>query len=1265
MKTVLILLFIISSIWANNFELVEYESMGRPFIKNYSYMDYKGHNQVWGGVQDREGVLYFVNSNVGVLQYDGVNWRHIKLANNSSGRTIDIDKDGVIYVGGVGDFGYLKSENGETKFISLIHLIPEKYKKFEYVWECVAVSDGIYFGTDNIIYRYHDGKIDVIESENGFHITRKVRDKAYTRVFDKGLMIIDKNQLILLPDGEKFADISMNALIPYDDKSILVASREKGLFLYDGKSFKEFKTKADEFLLKNKIYDGKALSNNEIIIATKNGAVVLYKDGEVKQFLNKDIGIRDNFITNIFVDNQKNLWLSLENGISKVETPSPFSLYGAYSGIKSSINYISRYMGSLYISTMHGIYKEKQLPKSESEIFEKIEGIDVNAWKMLPLQSSLLVGTNSGIYEIKNSTPTLLKVVDDSVLDMVSFEDSIFVSTSKGLDVIEYKNDKWRKKVEIEGIDVQPWSLAVDSNETIWGSSETGVVFSVDKDFKVKKYNSMDGFNFYISYIDNRVYLSTSKGIYYFDKKLKKFIEDEKLKGFSDVSKLIGDFDGNIWIRHSNPQKLTFAKKVKDGYEFVELPFKRVNGYRFEDIYPDTSNITYFAGAEGLVKYNSNIDTKVAPYFSLIKEVKFDNHIVYGGEVNRDILQDEKPTFFYAKNNLKFKFSAPYFINEDKIYYQVFLKGYDEEYSDWFKSPFVDYTNLKEGDYTFLVRARNIYGVTSSEDSFDFSILPPWYRTWWAYLIYALLGLIVIYLIVLHQVRKAQKKAQEALEKEQEYSRELEEKVAERTKELKENYIKLDEKSQKVNNLLNNAGQGFLSFSRDLRIDNEYSKECLNIFEDEIENQKFSLLVFSDDLAKKEFFEKTIKEILLEDDKLKVELVLGLLPREFKIDGKFIFANYKIIDNQKMMVILTDVTEKKHLEEKMAEEQNRLKMVVKAVTDRNDLSELISEYKKFCSNDLEAILDSNASLKEKISEIYRPIHTFKGLFAQMDMYYIVQKLHSLESDISKFRDNLTDESEEEFRVIFPKDLCDWLEEDLRVLKSTLGDGFFKDDKVITISSDKLFEIEELMDTLLSDEEKEWLLPHIKSLRYKPFKEYLKAYPSLIEKLSDRLEKPTHPLEIKGGDILVDPSFYSGFTKSLIHLFRNAIDHGIEQMDERIENGKDEIASIECEISKDGDKINLLILDDGRGIDTGKIKAKAKEKGIEVEGLSEEEVLNLIFEDNFSTKDEVSELSGRGVGLSAIKHELEKIAGSFRVESEVGSGTAFYFTLPIR
>jgi len=177
---------------------------------------------------------------------------------------------------------------------------------------------------------------------------------------------------------------------------------------------------------------------------------------------------------------------------------------------------------------------------------------------------------------------------------------------------------------------------------------------------------------------------------------------------------------------------------------------------------------------------------------------------------------------------------------------------------------------------------------------------------------------------------------------------------------------------------------------------------------------------------------------------------------------------------------------------------------------------------------------------------------------------------------------------------------------------------------------------------------------------------LSSYPLHIKKVSQKLEKNIYPLEIIGDyGIKVSPKFIP-FIKSLIHLFNNSVDHGIECAEKRVKNGKDEIGTITCRYQKVGGELVLEISDDGGGIEIEKIVKKSINNGLktvqECEAMSENEKLELIFEDKLSTKDVATTTSGRGVGMSALKSELEKIGGEVKIENSIGKGVKFVFTL---
>jgi len=145
--------------------------------------------------------------------------------------------------------------------------------------------------------------------------------------------------------------------------------------------------------------------------------------------------------------------------------------------------------------------------------------------------------------------------------------------------------------------------------------------------------------------------------------------------------------------------------------------------------------------------------------------------------------------------------------------------------------------------------------------------------------------------------------------------------------------------------------------------------------------------------------------------------------------------------------------------------------------------------------------------------------------------------------------------------------------------------------------------------MLSSVECRLLLPDVRKLRQKPFKEVLKGIPDYAQKLADRLDKMMNPVEIHADNILVDLDRYQDFSKALVHVLRNIVDHGLETPEERLDKGKDVYCNIHCAIKLADNLINLTISDDGRGLDLNKIRQK-----LITRGLLEEEIACTLSDD---------------------------------------------------
>lgn len=201
-----------------------------------------------------------------------------------------------------------------------------------------------------------------------------------------------------------------------------------------------------------------------------------------------------------------------------------------------------------------------------------------------------------------------------------------------------------------------------------------------------------------------------------------------------------------------------------------------------------------------------------------------------------------------------------------------------------------------------------------------------------------------------------------------------------------------------------------------------------------------------------------------------------------------------------------------------------------------------------------------------------------------------------------------------------------------------------------------------LDLLVSD-----LQNSVMKTRMQPIGRLFQKYPRIARDLARQLGKDVE-LVLAGEETEVDKTMIEDLADPLIHLIRNAVDHGVEMPAERQASGKPAKSLVRLEARQEGDHIVLIIADDGKGMSAERIRAKAVEKGLiseeEANTLDERQSLNLIFLPGFSTKAQISDVSGRGVGMDVVKTNIQKLNGAIEIRSEPGKGSVFIISLPL-
>ncbi|MEJ2636667.1 MAG: ATP-binding protein, partial [Calditrichia bacterium] len=751
---------------------------GRPFITNYSPKDYGSHPQNWSIVQDKRGVMYFANG-TGVLEYDGISWRLIPSPNNAYVQSLTIDPDsGTIYVGGQGNLGYLKPDSlGQMRYISLLDRISPEDRVFVNIWNAAVTKDGIYFQGFNRIFRWSENKMEVWKSDLRFLSSFRAGDTFYVHQSNTGLKMMVGDSLLLVPGGARFAGERIDAILPFDTGRILIITRSSGIFLYDGNSFRIFKTEAEPFLKENQTFNGAVLPDGTFAIATMRGGVVIIdKSGQVRQYLNEETGLLDNFVRYIYSDRHGSLWLALDSGIARIETPSPLSLYDKQSGLDSYVVFALRHQGILYVATGLGVY----YLDAKDRKFKHVNGLVSRSWSLVSVGDQMLVATDDGIFSIKNRQARVIRASRGESFRAYSLHCSrqnsnrVFVGLIDGLASLRFDGSQWIDEGRIPGIIESIRSFAEDEEGGMWlGTQSKGAIFlqfpgrNSIKNPQMARYNKgLPKGGVSVFRIGNHDYFAMIEGMFRFDRQSRAFYRDTTFSsalfgGSQEEYTLKRDFHGNIWMNFGRETAVKIRQN--DGsYHLQKKAFMQIDNMPVYFIYPEKDSVTWFGSEEALVRYDPRIPKNYEQdYPALIRQVRAgENMLLYGGgfEGNNP---GQVPALSHHLNALRFEFSALSFEAESENQFKTWLEGFDKGWSSWSRESKKDYTNLPFGEYHFHVKAKNIFGHESSEAVYDFKILPPWHRTWWAYGIYTLLFLGLVFGIDRVQRRRLLKKEME------------------------------------------------------------------------------------------------------------------------------------------------------------------------------------------------------------------------------------------------------------------------------------------------------------------------------------------------------------------------------------------------------------------------------------------------------------------------------------------------------------------------
>ncbi len=742
--------------------------VGTPFIANFSPRDHGQHSQSWAAVQDQRGVMYFGNGN-GVLELDGVDWRLIPVTNRSIVRSLAVDGDGTVYVGAVGELGYLRpDDSGQLGYVSLVDRLDAEDRSFSDVWRTWATDQGVFFWSRDKLLRWHGQRFEswTIDSDR---VPCLVGGELFHNEKGVGLTVLRDGAFEDVEGGSALADVEVMMMLPHGEDDVLVGSRDGELRLLRlsrdpelAVRLERFDNAAAEYLAQHQLYAGARLPGGDHALATiTGGLIVIDREGGIRHRFTDAEGLADESVWGLYVDREKGLWLALNRGIARIEITSPVTTFTEATGLEGTVEALTRFEGTLFVATSLGLYR------LADRRAEEISHREAPYWSLLAHRDPadgrerLLVGGVAGVYEIRGDRlAPVLRTRNAFVLYASPGRPGVvYVGDIAGVSLLELSDGKWLDVGRLEGVDHEVRSIHEDGDGRLWlGTHFDGVLrLELDPGARTRvagrrQFGLEHGLpalrSVKILPFEDRLLFTSPSGLVQLDPHRERFeasaLFGPKLAdGSTGVLRLVVDRDANAWMSLYET-KLAVAFRQPDGsYALDEHLLGRIADYPILAVLPEPDGIVWLGGTEGLFRFDTTLPAASAPpreppFPAVIRRVSVarpEGVVLYGGAA---VAPWEPPVLPYARSAVRFEYALPRFDGREANRYRSRLVGLDDAWSAWTGETYRDFTALREGRYRFEVQGRDVYRRPSAAAVFELRILPPWYRTWWAYAGYAL-----------------------------------------------------------------------------------------------------------------------------------------------------------------------------------------------------------------------------------------------------------------------------------------------------------------------------------------------------------------------------------------------------------------------------------------------------------------------------------------------------------------------------------------------
>lgn len=745
-------------------------SGGYPLLFNYTFEQYGSDAdlQNWDITQSEAGEIFVGNNNC-MLRFDGNNWQKISSYGDRIYRSTCAVGDR-IYLGRHDEFGYLKRNSlGHYDFTSISADKPVM-KENEEIWNILQVGERVYFQSFTALYAYENDSLETVRLGYMPFLTFSDGKALFVQAFGGHFYKVDAQGGSTLMYSQE--DISGGQTVGFfalpEADTYLIVSSNRGLYTWKRGAIERMQTEADGLLGQFAVNKACRTHRGNIVLGTyRSGIICLSPEGKLLWHYNSDTGLRNDCVLRLFCDREDNIWACMDDGIALIANGSPYRIIGDKIGNQSigMVYGLSRQGKDLYIATNQGVYSccpDELIPSPEL-----MRGTEGQNWHLTDIDGTLYCGHNAKLLQLSDRRFTEVPGTQSSSTCIRSLarrnEHFLIESSYSELRIHKGRQGGWDRPYVVEGFQHPIRQIEVDNEGNIWAADMSVGVCRITLSDDMRKAESVDYFpeidsisgRCFVMRLGANVLISNGARLYRYDDDRSMFVRFDRLNNILPLSEGIISITesgrSSYWIGSKNGYAL--VSKNGDNWQLNRTIRTASLGYRSNNVSAgvyEHDSLIYLGLSDAVVIYDPRLEQEHAPARFFLFQAHHINRRGQFADLDTERLLSGKARI---SGNMFLRFSYPKYPSED-IRFEFEIKGLRSTKTITSTTPEVLLTGIPNGRKHLTAKAVAPDGTVLAEVSFSFRVLPPWYRRWWAFVIYFILIMLFAQVLVRYQVKK-------------------------------------------------------------------------------------------------------------------------------------------------------------------------------------------------------------------------------------------------------------------------------------------------------------------------------------------------------------------------------------------------------------------------------------------------------------------------------------------------------------------------------